>query len=160
MNQTAPTAKRRGPSSAAHLRTFEERGIKINFDHKFLQSLRLRVPRGPDPRDWEVAMQNYFGTGNKNLAIINWMHIPSFVQLDRRDRDLYDSVLTAGRQRPLDPFAIRTIHLQMDAQYSPDTERRVNAQRELDGEESERVSVQLSFVAHLVRECVLKMGDT
>lgn len=158
MNQVLVDTRRRN-RMVAHMKTFEDRGIRIKFTHKHLQSLRLRVPKGPDPRDWEVTLQNYFGTGAENFAVLQYIHLPSFVQMERRDMELYEAILSTGKQRPVDPFTVRTIHLQIESEFAEDSETREVAKREIETEEIERKGVHLSFLAHLVRECTMKMGD-
>lgn len=158
MSQVASEARRRR-QVAGTVQSFEDRGIRIDFHHKHLKCLRLRVPKGPDPRNWEVALQNYFGTGGTNFAVLQWIHVPNLVQLGRRDMDLFDKITEAGKKRPIDPFSIRAIHLQIDSEYAESEEDREAAQEAFEQEEKERKSVYLSFVAHLVRECTIKMGD-
>lgn len=158
MSQLVNETRRRRQAAGA-VQSFEDRGIRIDFHHKHLRCLRLRVPKGPDPRTWEVALQNYFGTGNTNFAVLQWIHVPNLVQLGRRDMDLFDKITETGKQRPIDPFSIRAIHLQIDSEYAESDEERETAQEAFEQEERERKSVYLSFVAHLVRECSIKMGD-
>lgn len=141
--------------------TFESRGILVNFRHKLLQNIRLRIPDSPSVRlrDLEALIQNYAGTSNKHFMILPWIHVPNMATPGRRDQALYDAICQYENLNQLDPLTLRGIINEIDRHDEEDAEAKARATEEVEAAKIDRFTTYISFLAQLTRECGVHFGD-
>ncbi len=135
--------------------TFERRGVLVDFNHRLLQNIRLRIPETAEIelKALEAVIQNYSGLSNKHALVLPWLHVPNLAQLGRRDQRLFDTISQYSQLDLLDPFALRLMTLEIDRSDGEDAAARGHAETELAAHRIDRFRAYLGLVANLTRAC-------
>jgi hypothetical protein len=139
--------------------TFQSRGVMVPFENPKLRPVRLRASAGQRPKEWEAVFENYAGAGDRQNLIMQWIHVPSWVQMNARDRALFDAIGGAFADAAPDPLAMRALALQADRDHAENPETREIAKARLDGLRKDRFQAYISLLAQATRECGTARGD-
>lgn len=139
--------------------TFQSRGVMVPFVNPKLRPVRLRASPGQRPKEWEAVFENYAGAGDRQNLIMQWIHVPNWVQMNARDGALLDLIAATFVDAAPDPLAMRAVALQADRDHAESAEAREIARLRLEGLRKDRFQAYISLLAQATRECGTARGD-